>query len=301
LHLLLCDGATRNVVATFLQQDDKGQDPSIAFLFFVPVFSTTFQIVKIDCTTKLLINATATTPIFITIIMNPSRASFSLCSRASAEMEGLRRILIQNSDGNEPRIESNRLFGGGDIGPRSVKNEEISSLPRRTFGIKDVEVEVGGRAPIPKMEKLSLVPAERATLEKNNAAFDSCSSIVGGGFPLPRLHKDILSPYSERSDGGASTGTASYLNLALKLAKKGCQNSTTLLKIENERRTPKLSSFPMPTLKKPKRNGKHPKPYSLKSYERLWVSIKTTTASDDDSLFVRREVFFRRVQKGRRS
>ncbi|KAG7347190.1 hypothetical protein IV203_006259 [Nitzschia inconspicua] len=268
--------------------------------------------------------------------MNPSSSLISLCSGAVSDGEGFRRLLVE-SPNSEGRIQTSRFLGDGDMGKHPKAMNEASSLSRRAFGIKAIDFEnnpgsckirdgcfskeIRGGGPVtknPTIEKPSLFfPTRTSILGRNGLTSEAHLSVFGGGFPMPRLHKDILSPYSEPPSDSLRkpdvSSTSTFVQLALKLANKGSQNTATSSVFQKDphtvhlaRKAPKFSSFPLPTLTKVKRNRKR-KPYCLQSYERMWESIKvkasTNTASfgdEKDSIFVKQELFRRRVHQGMR-
>jgi hypothetical protein len=143
------------------------------------------------------------------------------------------------------------------------------------------------------------------------------SSRLRGGFPMPRVMRRKPCALEEKlAPMGDSPTTATFLEMALKLAKQGSQisnNDSAITSSKGTRRIPKRSSFPLPKTKAGVTFRKmssfrltsmtKPKPYSLTSYERLWRSITNKTASrtSGDAAFaasVTQELFLRKVQKG---
>ncbi|KAG7364172.1 hypothetical protein IV203_037374 [Nitzschia inconspicua] len=269
--------------------------------------------------------------------MNPSSSLISLCSGAVSDGKGFRRLLLE-SPNSEARIQTSRFLGDGDMGQHPKAMNEASSLSRCAFGVKAIDFgndprscksrdgffskEIRGGGPVttnPTIEKPSLFfPTRKSILGRNGLKSKSHLSVLGGGFPMPRLHKDILSPYSSEPPSDSLgkpdvSSTSTFVQLALKLANKGSQNTATSLVLEKDPHTvhlvsstPRFSSFPLPTLTKVKRNRKR-KPYCLQSYKRIWESINvkasTNTASFDgfkDSIFVKQELFRRRVHQVKR-
>lgn len=286
--------------------------------------------------------------------MNLSRSSYSLCSGAAADEESLRRSIIHigpdSSSDSLSRIQASRLLGGGDIGIHhypAKRAEESSRLPRpRTFGVKDLEdgglfanstpagrvLASAGTHQGCSVEKPSLLHRPQRTFSGKIASSPDESlhltSILAAGVPSLRLHKDILSPYSELSGRSSNNTTSTFLDLALKLATNGSQKhyhdaSTSVLQTSSSnknsppRRSPKFSSFPMPrvqnVVQRKNTNPQKHKLYTLKSYERLWASIEAkaaaarsvnnTTVEDDTEAeaalrFVKREAFRRQLHRG---
>ena len=147
-----------------------------------------------------------------------------------------------------------------------------------------------------------------------------------GGFPMPRIHREnnVISTTRQLfSEDDTAVGNNTndevkvipnpFLEMALQLAltattdttdnssndrssKPSSHNNTatTSSSTTRNKRSPKMSSFPMPRLKQQQQQQQHFKyhPYSLQSYDLMWRTIRTTTDKH------KREVFMRKIQRG---
>jgi hypothetical protein len=196
---------------------------------------------------------------------------------ASSEVENLPRMAPRirrpSPSTHEPIHPTSRFRNNGDIGPFSHGTVDVSSLlssqqqqqqqllPNVTTGSTLAKEEdnfinhgkISSSTAVPttgSFEKLSMLSTGTIHpilgMDDNTSCFSfttttttttTTSSPTTNSFPMPRLHKKILSPYSkcpsdkdddDHNHDGTIISSTTFVNLALKLAKKGSESSKTM-------------------------------------------------------------------------
>lgn len=242
--------------------------------------------------------------------LSRDRDAATLCSGAASEMDNLRRLL--SSSLTEKRVDATQTFRSSAMHSAAIDNGggAVVVQPRHegsaetTLSLSDRMFASNTNGVLPSRRRSSSFSSPTARRKSHG----------GGGFPMPRLHRNIPNPFKDCSSFTemSSNNVFESVQLALKLARGGSfDDSNSLIALETDdsgskstKQAPKFSSFPMPKLEpsfaKSLKLGKRTrKPYSFKTYEREWMSIQTKAPSpslgDHDDWNMTRHLFLRKA------